>query len=267
MGFLENKKMMMDGEMDGEIDGEIDGDQWLDQYERLSNISSNYTKEPPKSIEIFHVFINVNDYIEKIESEHFVFDIQFEHKHDHDVVSDVPNRIISRERVVQMIEHGKRFQLRDRNHMGVFNRGMEHRYKLMDILVYNVNLETDQIQSYAKMDSKDDIGDIGSEFLRILKMPDEIVIEPSIFIFHEVNAVYFIFKELDRENGIKTGHNHTLKSILKKNGTVSVNKGNGHTGNKVRFTKRVVLDQRGKTIYNRKTKRRVTTLLKNCIKK
>ena len=84
----------IDSEIDSEMDSEIDGDQWLDQYERLSNISSNYTKEPPKSIEIFHVFINVNDYIEKIESEHFVF----EHKHDD--LSDVPHRIISREREI-----------------------------------------------------------------------------------------------------------------------------------------------------------------------
>jgi hypothetical protein len=215
-------------------------DQWLDHYDRLSNIAGNYTKEPQNSIEIFHVFINVNDYIEKIESEHFVF--------QHTVDSD--KRIISREQVIQIIERGKRKQKRT-----LLDNGEKTRYKLLDILVYHVNLETDQIQSYAKIDSNDSamIGDVASGFLKILNMPDEIVIEPSIFIFHEVNAVYFIFKESERNSGHI--HNSTLKSILKKNGTVSAKK---NVDNKVRFTKRVVLNHREKNWKhgeNRKTKR------------
>ena len=82
---------------------------------------------------------------------------------------------------------------------------MSHRYKLMDILSYNVEIEPENIQPFLNIDSS------GGQnvFLRTLPITNDITIAPSIFIFHGINSIYFLFS-LDKPH-----HKHTLKSILK----------------------------------------------------
>ena len=77
------------------------------------------------------------------------------------------------------------------------------------MLSYQVDIEPEQIQSYAN-----DLGHghgTGHNFLKTLSILDDITITPSIFIFHDINSIYFIFQEVENDKL----HRNTLKSILK----------------------------------------------------
>ena len=117
----------------------------------------------------------------------------------------------------------------------------------MDILIYNVDLDSDHIQSYSK---SNDFAQLSNDFMKVLSIPDDIVIQPTIFIFHGVNSIYFIFKENDR---VGNSHNHTIKSILKNTGNGNDSGVNG--GKHPRTTKRVHIIEPSRQ-YMRKTKRR-----------
>ena len=151
---------------------EIMDTSWLNEYESISNIERNYCREEMSEIDVFFVYSTgsliehiINDKIELVDMK------------------------IGREQLLQMIQNKK----------GRDSQGRDSRkYQLMDILVYNVDLEPENIQKYAKSGS--------GSFLKVLPIVDEIVLLPSIFIFHSLNAIYFMFKEVEKK---------PLKPILK----------------------------------------------------
>ena len=53
-----------------------------------------------------------------------------------------------------------------------------------------------------------------TRFLHSTKLSNDIVFEPSVFIFHKIHSVYFFFREEEKKE--KENHRHTLRSILKK---------------------------------------------------
>lgn len=79
------------------------------------------------------------------------------------------------------------------------------KYKLMDILRYSVNLDASNIQHYASADTTS-VEEMSKPFLMSMPNYESITFAPSIFAFHRVNSLYFIFKEKMRI---------PLKSILK----------------------------------------------------
>jgi hypothetical protein len=62
------------------------------------------------------------------------------------------------------------------------------KYSVDSILLYNVSVEPENIQKYVN-------SDIVEPFLKVYPIVDEILIHPSIFIFHEINCIFFIFKQ------------------------------------------------------------------------
>jgi hypothetical protein len=146
---------------------------WIDKQNKLHNIDKNYCREPMESIAIHFIYINTKNYIEKISSD----------------IIDLHNNIISKERILQIIQHNKSIH--------------PSRYILMDIIVYNVDLEPNHIQEfvYSEMDP--------TKFFKTCPILDDIVIHPSIFIFHSLNAIYFIFQEIELID------NPVIKPILK----------------------------------------------------
>lgn len=146
---------------------------WIDKQNKLHNIETNYCREPMESIVIHFVYTNLEKNIEKISSDNI----------------DVINNVISKERILQLIQHNKSIH--------------NSKYRLMDILVYNVDLEPNHIQEfvYNELDT--------TKFFKVCPVLDDIIIHPSVFIFHSINAIYFIFQEIELiENPI-------VKPILK----------------------------------------------------
>ena len=150
---------------------------WIAEQQRIQNIETNYCREPVTDIQIYSLYINKNSYIDKIT------------RKKHDIVDN----ILTRDAVLGIIQNNKRMASK--------------KYKLMDVLVYNVDLEPQHIQTYSQTN---DIPASSKSFFKVLPIVDEIHIPHSIFIFHSLSSVFFMYKEVDTGS-----HNHTIKSILK----------------------------------------------------
>lgn len=149
---------------------------WIEEEEKLLRIQNNYRREPVDSIKCFFLFMNKNHYIEQITDE----------------MVCVKDGKISKERVLKLIQE-KRYQKPN------------VKYVFSDAWMFLVDLEPDQIQMYSQMD-------VSVRFLTPLPLLEDINVSPSIFIFHDINAVYFLFEEVESEVRIAP------KSALKNSG-------------------------------------------------
>jgi succinate dehydrogenase/fumarate reductase cytochrome b subunit len=70
-----------------------------------------------------------------------------------------------------------------------------------------VDLEPEHVQTYAKSDISD-----ANSFLVKIPIVDDIFIQPSIFVFHGMNSVYFIFQEI--RSILRKGGSATRKRVL-----------------------------------------------------
>jgi hypothetical protein len=87
------------------------------------------------------------------------------------------------------------------------------KYSLYDILFYNVDLESADIDNYVGEGGEDVLSKFRG-FFRPVSIIHEIVVLPSLFIFHDLNSLFVLFKERGSEN--EKNHRVTMKSILKK---------------------------------------------------
>ena len=183
----------MDSNMDtdsSEIDSiDIDLDiSWIKENERLQNMETNYFREPMKNIDLFFVYINPNMYIEKTI------------RQKQSLLVDSSNNCsrLSKENLLKLIQTNKK----------ISKSNVIYKYKFIDVLLYNIDLEPEHIQNYS---NNENIQESSSGFFKVLNILEDITISPSIFIFHKTNSIFFFFQEIET-----TKHRHTLKSILKK---------------------------------------------------
>jgi len=151
---------------------------WIDRHNKLHNIDKNYCREPMENIDIHSIFINAQNTIEKISSDKI----------------DIYDNTIPKEKILKIIQDNKSMP------GGVGSI----KYKLLDIIVYNIDLEPQHIQDFVQNDDIDT-----GRFLKIVPIVDDIRIAPSIFIFHSLNAIYIMFQE------IEVVLNPIIKPILK----------------------------------------------------
>jgi hypothetical protein len=131
---------------------------WLEIQKRLSaNIDGKYIKEKMNSINIHYIFINNKSEIDTIHTEKEQIDIS-----------------IKADRILQLIQTKKLFN--------------NVKYKLSELLLYNVELEPNNIQSYTN--------NISLNFLKPISFLNAIVIPDTLFIFHQINSLFIIFHEI-----------------------------------------------------------------------
>jgi hypothetical protein len=164
---------------------------WIEEHEKLQSVDKNYFREPMETITVTIVYINANSYIENITSE------------KQPLTQNSKTAVLEKERLLQIIQSKKKTTAHSR-------------YKFMDALLYNVDLEPEHIQKYANSPVEEN----QALFLKRLPIVDDISISPSIFIFHGINGLYLLFKEEPRTDiqNIKT------KSILKLDGDNNIPK-------------------------------------------
>jgi hypothetical protein len=214
-----------------ESDNESDLDiSWVQEQEKLQHINENYFKEPMEKIDIYFIYINTNDYIEKI-------------NHTQQEVSLNNNSsIIHNDIIIQLIEKNKYLS--------------HNKYKIQDVLLYNVSLNPENIQSYSK---DENILESSSKFLEPLSIVSDFIIPPSIFIFHKINSIFFIFKQLQEIKPLPP--KSILKSSIQNNGNNSINsndvKPNDNTNDKHKCTKKVRISEKN-TITKLKSNNKFT---------
>lgn len=152
---------------------------WLENHNRLYNLSNIPETEFMNDIGIYFIYINKNFYIEKILFEKHILE------------KDINFSFLSKESVLKIIQTKK-------------NITPTSKYKLIDILLFNIDNDHNEIEQ------------INSKSLINIPIFNNIQINKSIFVFHNINNIYFIFQENDN-NQLRT----TLKSILKN--TISKN--------------------------------------------
>ena len=171
-------------DLDGDDDLAKLGDtSWIRDQERLQRMESGYYREPMDEINIKTIYINQNQYIEKVMCE---------------TISLIPAKsgsgtMISEEMMLKLIQTRKRTT-------------PTSKYKLEEIITYIVDLEPEEINAYAAAATQ-----TSADIYKPMRIVGEVIIPNSIFIFHSINTLYFIFREIEVE-----ARRHIIKPILKK---------------------------------------------------
>jgi hypothetical protein len=111
------------------------------------------------------------------------------------------------------------------------------KYKLFDSLLYTIDLDPKDIQKYVNGDSNN----IGS--LKSISMEKDIIIRPSLFIFHSLHSILVLLQETTVEPA--------MKSIIKSTGQKTSGDGHKHT-KKVRIIEPIQNRKPGKMSKTRK---------------
>ena len=178
---------------------------WIDKETKMGSCDTNYIREPINSIKIFFIYINSN-----LEIEYVSNDVEIPTNISSKITSNIPSNIqsnISKERLLHIIQN-------KRHHNN-------KKYRLDDILSFQIHLEPENIQSFVSSTTT-------TTFLKSVPIFDNIHCIPSIFIFHDIASLYFLFYEIDTSR----------KSILKNNNTSN----NHHITKKVRINNDVISD-------------------------
>jgi len=166
---------------------------WMNDVKKELSIDTNCNKEPCVQINTYFIFVDVDNNIHKVSSDK-----------ENLVIGEGNPSIITKERLLQIIENKKR-------------ENPKTKYRLANILLYCNEIEPNEIRNYAKNENMEEIS---NNVLKVLSIFNEVVIPPSIFIFHSINAIYFIFKQIKNKNRAKVNNNsgvvaNKIKSILR----------------------------------------------------
>ena len=163
---------------------------WIREEEKLLKLQHNHQREVMESIDCYFAYMNKHSYIEHVTKESVA----------------VYDGVISGERVLQMIERKK---VSKPNAMYIFK----------DSCLFNVDLEPDQISMYSQ-------DTVAERFLVRLPLLDDIRIAPSIFVFHDLNSIYFLFQEIETDSIVP------IKSVLKNGQSHKITKRVSYSNNK-----------------------------------
>lgn len=150
---------------------------WIKDQERLQTSTVLQKREPMQKINLCFVYIDRNRFIHHISKD----------------IEIIEHSKISNERILHIIQNKK-------------VKTPTSKFKLNEILLYAVDMEPGVMQSFTQDNSST------SSFLKSISVANDVKIPESIFIFHNVNMLYFIFNEVEMRY---TNKNSTLKSILK----------------------------------------------------
>jgi hypothetical protein len=161
---------------------------WINDYSRMHTIQQIMNKEELDSIVLQTIYMNKNLEIAKIDKEN----INLNNINN-------TNRCITKEQLLQIIQTKQIVE--------------KCKYKLFDIVLLTLDLDPVDIQKYVN----EECGEIIR--LKSVQMKNnDIIIPPSIFVFHSLHTFYLFFEEVDTPS---------IKSILKTN--IGENTKNNHT--------------------------------------
>jgi hypothetical protein len=155
---------------------------WIQTEEKIDSIENTYLREPCDSIDVFYMYLDLDNAIEKIVAE-----------------KEVPtNGEISKERLLKMIQQKRILGAK--------------KYRLFDLLSFQVDIEPTHIDTFNK---NKEISEISDHCFKVLPIFDSISCISSIFIFQDINSLYFIFKEVETAGSLRS----ILRNGQKKTGS------------------------------------------------
>ena len=137
---------------------------WIEEFENLDKEYKDYYTEDLAVINIHCIYVNKDNEIERV----------LENK----LILKTPG-IISKEEILGLIKHNM-----------ICN---EVKYSLLYILKFNINLEPIHLKTFIR--SKEPLVNIGNQFIQSIKNRDEIKLDKSISMFHDLNNLLIIFHD------------------------------------------------------------------------
>jgi len=154
--------------MDLDLDLEDLDTSWIEKEEKRFSIELNHEKKDMESIFCYFVYMDQNLSIQKvIKEEELLFSLSTQ------------SIGISNSRILQLIQHRR-----------ILTNGMK--YKFMNLMKFNIHLDVENIEDFAYGENP---MEFGSDFLKEVSIFNDVVIEPSLFIFHPLHSLYFFFKQ------------------------------------------------------------------------
>lgn len=174
---------------------------WIEEQERI--INNDYYREPVTSVRLVTIYINQNDYINEIKKERI------------ELTKEGKGTEFTQERLLYIIEKNKR-------------KTEFSKYTLSEILVFNVDLEPEHIQDFSQY-TDEELNTYSKRFLTKASPYVNMNIGASMLPFHEINTIYFIYKETSifkksyvLESAMKETAAKTMEVIPKKKKTKGV---------------------------------------------
>jgi hypothetical protein len=173
---------------DSDIDTDLDLD-WLDVQNRISNVDKRFSKENMTFIKIHYIYIDLSSNLEEIKTEKIELSL---------IDNEDDFRTIPQDELIKMIYTKK------------LNPNKK-KYRFLEMLLYNVEVEPDNIQSY----SQDLSLDTPQKYLKPLTILNGIKISPTLFVFHQINCIYFLYQEVSSTPILKTKTKKVLFKLQK----------------------------------------------------
>jgi hypothetical protein len=129
-------------------------------------------KEPMQNINCYFIYIGSDNNIQKVNksSEKIVYLCE----------SNNSKKGILNNRILQIIQNKK-----------FLDNG--NRYKLINLMKFFIDIDPKQLIEFSSISF--DLSSINFQFFKEVNIFGNINIDPSIFIFHSINSLYFFFKE------------------------------------------------------------------------
>lgn len=176
--------------MNNDIDIELLDDSWITQFKTEENEYNNFYKETPVSVKLYFMYANKDKIIEIVKTEQYLLNAEGK---------------IKKENLVSIIK----------KHCGA-------KYKLLSMLKFNIDIEPEDVISntYEDLDADD------NTYLSVEHYIQDIHFKDTVCIFHDINALFFIFVERNDSvvktqntrkvhSNIPTRHRKTLKKEFK----------------------------------------------------
>jgi len=176
----------MDNSMDNYMDNSMDNLDlsWTDEYYRTTEGGKTYEPELMNEITLKLIYTNMDDEIFHTIDKKIALTINNENDHS----------ILSEERLIEIIQKNRNFQ--------------NKRYKCDSIIRYFNDMDPETIIDNIE---DEDFQFDSDKYFSHFEIPKTLSFPPSLFIFHSINSIYIIFREMVLVNPI-----NSPVSIIKK---------------------------------------------------
>ena len=182
---------------------------WITEYSRIHSVQQLMNREPMDDIVIQTIYMNNNLEIKKINKEIIsLTNINSDKGINKGITKEQLLNIFNEKTNSRTPELGPSVGVRLLSGDGMPSQdNIPHeKYKLFDSLLYTIDLDPKDIQKYVNGDSNN----IGK--LKSISMENDIIIRPSLFIFHSLHSILVLLQETTEP---------VMKSIIKNAGQLS----------------------------------------------
>jgi hypothetical protein len=134
-------------------------DAWLEEQNKILNINKNYKRESLKYINLHFCYVDSNNSIVKLKTEKHMF-------------GGDNNQMLSETAILNIIENNKK------------NSNMH--FAFSELSLFHVDLEPENIKSFDTNKTN---------FFKTLPFVSDVSFSDSVFIFHPLNCLFFLFKQ------------------------------------------------------------------------